>query len=90
MVYDSEREYTAELAELFVDRAIRTNLVNYASSLKTAELLAQMDREMMALFNDIVNILNGQSLDDPDRFYRVEALVRAFEKIHCPVRRHDW
>ena len=90
MVSDSEQNYATDLAGLFVERAIQAELIKHVNALKTEELLTQINQEMMVLFSDIVNILNDQTLDDPNCFHRVEALVRAFEKIHFPVQRHDW
>lgn len=43
-----------------------------------------------ALLSQIRDILNDETLDDPDCFQRIEAVVELFHEAGLSTTRHDW
>lgn len=56
-----------------------------------AESLAKrVECDAVGILEEIRQILDDDSLDDPECFYRIEAIVSAFHRHGIPAQRHDF
>ena len=53
-------------------------------------LYREVDSKALRVLEDIQRILNDDTLDDPDCFNRIEAIVKAFHAHEISTSRHDW
>lgn len=53
-------------------------------------LVKAVNSEALALLKEIRGILDDGSLDDPECFAKIDALVSAFHRRGVPVSRHDF
>lgn len=65
-------------------------LLNFAKEYNAHTLALQMESRAIALIEEIRAILNDSTLDDPECFSRIDALVSAFDSAEISVTRHDW
>ena len=71
-------------------QAIGQEAVKYISSLRPGDVAPLINREALSLLTEIRAVLDDASLDDPQCFRRIEALVDAFHAHGIPTDRHDW
>ena len=72
--------HTCNIPEEFYALAIGQSILNYVKEYDLHQLARQMDTEALLLLNEILAILDDTALDDPECFYRVDRLVRAFHR----------
>lgn len=53
-------------------------------------LYRETDSEALRVLEEIQHVLNDDTLDDPDCFQRIEAIVKAFHTHDISTSRHDW
>ena len=61
-------------------QAVGWEVLRYAKELNTHELAQKVDSDAITLIKEIKAILDDRTLDDPDCFQRIDAIVRAFHK----------
>ena len=71
-------------------QAIGQEAVKYISPLRPGDVAPLINREALSLLTEIRAVLDDASLDDPQCFRRIEALVDAFHAHGIPTDRHDW
>lgn len=53
-------------------------------------LYRKTDSEALRVLEEIRRVLDDDTLDDPDCFRRIEAVVKAFHAHDISTTRHDW
>lgn len=53
-------------------------------------LYRETDSEALRVLEEIRRVLDDDTLDDPDCFRRIEAVVKAFHAHDISTTRHDW
>lgn len=53
-------------------------------------LYREADSEALRVLEEIRRVLDDDTLDDPDCFNRIEAIVKAFHGHEISTSRHDW
>lgn len=53
-------------------------------------LYREVDSKALRVLEDIQRVLNDDTLDDPDCFNRIEAIVKTFFAHEVSTSRHDW
>lgn len=53
-------------------------------------LCREADSEALRVLEEIRRVLDDDTLDDPDCFRRIEAVVKAFHADDISTTRHDW
>lgn len=71
-------------------QAIGQEVVKFICSFRPGDLIPLVNQESLSLLAAIKAILDDDSLDDPQCFRRIEALVDAFYAHGIPTDRHDW
>ncbi len=74
--------------ERFYAQEIGWEALRCIKQLNFHELDRKVDSEAIALIKEIKAILDDRTLDDPDCFQRIDAIVRAFHKYDIPTDRH--
>lgn len=65
-----------------VFRALRTHESNLA-------IQTHVDSAALRALQEIQDVLNDLTLDDPDCFFRIEAVLDVFFRYHLPTVRHS-
>ena len=84
---EAEEDLLAFEEELYA-RAIGREIMNWAKSHDLHLLGQQADRDALLLLKEIQSILNDDTLDDPECFYRIDAIVSAFHRVGLSTDRH--
>lgn len=71
-------------------QALGERALSYLETLRPGELDRRVETEAMALIAKIKAVLDDETLDDPTCFFRIEAIVEAFQAAGLPISRHDW
>lgn len=71
-------------------RTIGWEVLDYLRKEHPGEIVKEMEGDALRILEKIQTILNDDTLDDPDCFARIEAIVRAFEANGITTSRHDW
>lgn len=53
-------------------------------------LVEEVNTAALELLEEIQEILNDGRMDDPECFYRIDAIVSAFHRQNVDVSRHDF
>ncbi len=69
---------TLSIPEEYYIKVIGKAMLDYAKDYDIHEAVHQMESAELELIGQIRDILNNDTLADPDCFYRIEALVDAF------------
>ncbi len=72
-------------------RAIGLEVLKYleeAEIMKSPEL--KTEYKALQILEEIQCVLNDNSLDDPECFHRIEAIVNTMETNGIHTTRHDW
>lgn len=69
-------------------RAIGRELTKWAKNFDHHQLVQQVNTDAVLLLKEIQTILNDETLDDPDYFYRIDAIVSAFHRAGLSITRH--
>ena len=86
MSYYIQNEPT--VSEELYARAIGHKLIKWAKEYDPDLLLQQINTDAVLLLKEIQCILNDETLDDPDCFYRIDAIVSAFHCAGLSTTRH--
>ena len=78
------------IPESLLAQAIGSLVMKYIKSLQIEELLPLIDSEAMRLLSEIKAVLDDDTEEDANCFYRIEAIVDAFNDRHINIVRHDW
>lgn len=79
------------LQEELAARAIGTEAVKYLCQEETLQkITAEVNSQALRTLEKIREILNDDSLSDPECFHRIEAVVNALESSGIDTTRHDW
>lgn len=81
-------DYT--VSEALYAKELGSMLLRFTKMYDEHTLARQIESRAVALIQEIRTILNDSTLDDPECFYRIEALVSAFDLAGIPVTCHDW
>lgn len=79
-----------DLSRAMYEKAIGKVVVDYLQSLVTGELPSLAESSALQLIANIKAILDDDSLEDPQCFYRIDALVDAFHAANVITSRHDF
>lgn len=74
------------LYENILKRAVENRMMNVDIS----NIQKDVDNICYNALNEIYEVINDQTLEDTDCFYRIEEIVRIYEKLGCLVNRHDF
>ena len=79
-----------DLSRAMYENAIGKLVVNYLESLGTVELPSLAESSALKLIAEIKAVLDDDSLEDPECFQRIEAILTALEDHGVFTTRHDW
>ena len=57
---------------------------------KLLSLYREVDGEALRVLEEIRSVLDDDTLEDPDCFERIEAIVKTFYAHDISTNRHDW
>ena len=83
-------ENKPSISETLYAQAIGEEILKYVKDYNPQAIAREADSEAVRLLEEIQAILEDDSLDDPECFSRVDAIVRAFHRRHIQTGRHDW
>ena len=69
-------------------RAVGRITLDYLDSYHPEKLAEDVDYEALQLLSEILDILDDKSCDDPECFYRIDRIVRAFHARSISTSRH--
>lgn len=69
-------------------KAVGELILNYWEKIFPADIFQQTESDALSLIVEIKNILDDESLSDPECFYRIDAIVTAFHRAGIPTTRH--
>lgn len=75
------------VSEELLAQAIGRETLQYA---KREDLMDGVEGEAVKLLEEIRAVLNDESLDDPECFQKIEAIVAAFHRHGVSTWRHDY
>ncbi len=78
------------IAKNLYKNALGELAVKYLESLEPQEIRPLAESEAVKLIAEIQGILNDETLEDPECFRRIDAIVDAFHARGIPTDRHDW
>lgn len=79
-----------QTAKILYKNALGELAANYLESLGPQEIRPLAESEAVKLIAEIQGILNDETLEDPECFRRIDAIVDAFHDRGISVNRHDW
>ena len=77
-----------QTAKQLCANAIGEQVMLYLDTLMEGEVAALAEHQALSLINQIREILDDQTLDDPTCFQRIDAIVDAFLASGIPTQRH--
>lgn len=83
---DLQNDLTVE--ERLCVQAIGWDFLRCAKRYDIHDLARQVDSAAVSLIKEIQGILDDLTLDDPECFLRIDAIVRTFHKYDLPTSRH--
>lgn len=79
------------IQEELAAQAIGTEALEYLKQTWTPERLAQeTEKRAVNILDDILRALEDDILEDPECFYRIEAILKALEKNGIYTSHHDF
>ena len=81
-------EYTPTIEETLYAKAIGLQILTYAKESNQHQLARQVECDAIRLLREIQEILNDTTLDDKNCFYRIDAIVCAFQENGLFTNRH--
>lgn len=79
-----------EIPQALYEGTVERLIMTYAKSLRTEDLLPIMESETVDLLSRIKAILDDDTVEDPECFHRIDAIVSAFWAKGVYTPRHDW
>ena len=85
----NDMELTAQ--EELAAEAIGLEAMRYLKQTETIRRIArETEKRAIEALEEIRRVLNDDSLEDPECFRRIEAILTALENAGIFTRRHDW
>ncbi len=84
---DDSRELTVQ--ESLWAKSMGQEILKFVKS-RGVEMDQRVHDEAVELLEKTKTILDDDSLSDPECFYRIDAMVDAFQTAGVPTARHDW
>ena len=84
---NEKRDHIGIDEELYV-RAVGREVVKWAKNVDTRLLARQVNTDAVLLLKEIQSILDDETLDDPECFYRIDAIVSSFHRAGLSTPRH--
>ena len=75
------------VSEELLAQAVGREALKYAAR---EDLRQQVECEAVKLLEEIRDILDDDSMEDPECFEKIEAIVAAFHRRGLSTARHDW
>ena len=85
--YDGPNQMISE--ELYA-KVMGQEILKFVQACDQHTLARQADSEAIRVLQKIREILNDETLDDPNCFYRIDAIVQTFWNVGISVERHDF
>lgn len=83
----SEETY---IQRLMMERTIGAAVLDCVRNYEPQHLLSELNQNALQLLEQNREILDDDSLDDPECFQKIEAIVVAFHRHGLPTVRHDF
>lgn len=87
---EEQKDFDSVARRSIYARTIGEQVLGYLAHLDPQQLAGEADSSAMALVESIRLILEDATLDDPECFSRIDAIVDAFSAAGIYVSRHDW
>lgn len=81
-------EYNYDQYDEFYANIIGTEVLKWLKEFHPESLAEKVENKTMSVLQEIESILNDDALDDSECFYRIDAIVRAFQNAGISVDRH--
>ncbi len=85
-----EQNYMRTVPEALYAKAIGKQVMDFVRSGDPKKFAEQADSEAVLILEKIRAILDDLSLDDPECFQKIEAIVDVFHAAGISTVRHDW
>lgn len=76
--------------KLLLTQAVGAAVLRYMRTYEPQELLLELDSEAAKILQEFQTILDDDSLNDPECFRKIEAIVSAFHNHGLSTSRHDF
>lgn len=76
--------------KLLLEQAVGTAVLRYMRKYEPQNLLVEMNSEAAKILQEIQTTLDDDSLDDPECFHKIEAIVSEFQRHGISTSRHDF
>ena len=76
------------IEERLYAKAIGYEVIQWAKEYNPSLLSGQVHTDAILLIKEIQSILNDETLNDPDCFYRIAAIISAFDHAGLTTTRH--
>lgn len=83
----SEETY---MQKLMLEQSIGAAVLEYMKNYEPQRLQSKMNQDALQLLEQIREILDDNSLDDPACFQKIEAITAAYRQSGIPTVRHDF
>lgn len=84
-IYDLDSSLVDELWT----RAVAQELLRFSRATGAEVMAGRVDSEAVRVLSEIKAALDDPDLDDPECFYRIDAIVSAFHQAGLSTRRHE-
>lgn len=81
-------QHEPAVEEALYVNAIGREVIKWAKDYDPRLLAQKVDTDAGLLLREIQSILNDDTLDDPECFYRIDAIVMAFHRAGLSTNRH--
>lgn len=89
MYYDEAMAFPDAEAAMY-ERAAGAAALEYLKQYSPQHMAQMLNVEAMQLIKEIQTVLDDDSLEDPECFQKIEAIVTAFYRHGVSVNRHDF
>ncbi len=86
----NEQDYMQTVPETLYAKAIGKQVLDFVRSGDPKKFAEQANSEAVLILEKIRAILDDLSLDDPECFQKIEAIVDTFHDAGISTVRHDW
>lgn len=86
----NEQDYTQTVPEVLYAKAIGKQILDFMGSGEAQKFAEEAKVEAALILEKIRMILDDPTLDDPECFQKIEAIVDTFHDAGISTVRHDW
>lgn len=72
------------------EQVIGAAVIEYMKNYEPQRLLLELNSEAVGILHEIQTILDDETLNDPECFYKIDAIVSAFHAHGIDTSRHDF